>query len=379
MRRLQLSRSIESMRQLPRPDTEPNGQRALVVVHNGETVRVIEPGHGVVAIDLEHLSSEQIGDTQLAPTPLQVESTDGHWRVIDSSAEGMFINGTRQTAVAVTGKTVVRLGHPTAGKALTFEVVTLSRPEKPQDANGSATPPAHSDTGEQYPGVVRAGAAVAARRRELGISQRSLAGDGVINAGALIAFEKGRSWPHERTRTKLEQVLRWPPGTIARIRRGQQTSGGKADTDVSPSDDPTSLITQAVTAAVNGCGLAVASLPPAHDSGFNERAAPILIDLRKLESIILQTSRANRITPELIKALGTVRRSYDDLMTLGARAPGATLAQRLYAARRQANLSILETAQAAGLPEEMISRAEANETLAANTTEAIETFLAQIW
>ncbi len=45
------------------------------------------------------------------------------------------------------------------------------------------------------PGMVRAGAAAAARRRELNVSQRSLAADGVINAGALIAFEKGRSWP----------------------------------------------------------------------------------------------------------------------------------------------------------------------------------------
>ena len=67
-------------------------------------------------------------------------------------------------------------------------------------------------------GLVRAGAAAAARRRELDISQRSLAADGTINAGALIAFEKGRSWPRERTRAKLEEVLQWPQGTIARLR-----------------------------------------------------------------------------------------------------------------------------------------------------------------
>ena len=76
------------------------------------------------------------------------------------------------------------------------------------------------DAFEVDPGMVRAGAAAAARRRELDISQRSLAADGIINAGALIAFEKGRSWPRERTRVKLEEILHWPPGTIARIRRG---------------------------------------------------------------------------------------------------------------------------------------------------------------
>ena len=74
------------------------------------------------------------------------------------------------------------------------------------------------------PGMARAGAAAAARRRELDISQRSLAADGIINAGALIAFEKGRSWPRERTRAKLEEVLRWPPGTITRLRRGEPSA-----------------------------------------------------------------------------------------------------------------------------------------------------------
>ena len=57
------------------------------------------------------------------------------------------------------------------------------------------------------PGIARAGAAVAARRRELDIKQRNLAKYKIINAGALIAFEKGRSWPRERTRAKLEEVL----------------------------------------------------------------------------------------------------------------------------------------------------------------------------
>lgn len=67
-----------------------------------------------------------------------------------------------------------------------------------------------------------------------------------------------------------------------------------------------------------------------------------------------------------------------DLMRLGATAPGATLAQRLYAARRRANLSTLETAQAAGVAEEMIVGAEAEEELPAEATEAIEALIRQI-
>ena len=242
-------------------------------------------------------------------------------------------------------------------------------------------------TGEFDVGLIRAGAAAAARRRELDISQRSLAADGIINAGALIAFEKGRSWPRERTRAKLEQVLQWPAGTIARIRHGEPIPGDATahlrPAEVRPAGDPASdgsasLIAQAVVAAVDGCSLAIAALPPADDPEFSQRATPILADLRQLETIAVRATRIARMTPELINALSTVRRHYDELMTLGATAPGAPLAQRLYAARRRANLSTLETAQAAGVTEEVIVRAEAEEPLPANAAQAIETLIGHI-
>ncbi|QLL10539.1 transcriptional regulator [Mycobacterium vicinigordonae] len=243
---------------------------------------------------------------------------------------------------------------------------------------------------ELDPGLVRAGAAAAARRRELDISQRSLAADGIINAGALIAFEKGRSWPRERTRAKLEEVLQWPAGTIAKIRDGAALGMqaaprpapvpvGDAGPEPTPAPEgPASLIAQAVAAAVDTCSLAIAALPSPQDPEFIERAAPILADLRQLEGIAVQATRITRITPELIKAMSAVRRYHDQLMTLGATAPGATLAQRLYAARRRSNLSTSETAQAAGVAEEMIVRAEAEEALPAEIAAAIEALIRQI-
>ena len=232
------------------------------------------------------------------------------------------------------------------------------------------------------PGVLRAGAAAAARRRELDISQRRLAADGIINAGALIAFEKGRSWPRARTRAKLEEVLHWPTGTIARIRRGEPPPGAAPasppPSDGLPADGSVSLIAQAVVTAVDGCSLAIAALPPADDPEFWRRATPILADLRRLETIAVRAGHITRMTPELIKALSTVRRHYDELMTRGAAAPNAPLAQRLYAARRRAKLSASETAQAAGVAEEMIARAEAQEPLPADAAAAIETLIEQI-
>lgn len=185
----------------------------------------------------------------------------------------------------------------------------------------------------------------------------------------------------DKTLIRFEEVLQWPAGTIARIRRGEPTepaTNPDASPGLRPADGPASLIAQAVTAAVDGCSLAIAALPATEDPEFTERAAPILADLRQLEAITVQATRISRITPELIKALGAVRRHHDELMRLGATAPGATLAQRLYAARRRANLSTLETAQAAGVAEEMIVGAEAEEELPAEATEAIEALIRQI-
>ena len=226
------------------------------------------------------------------------------------------------------------------------------------------------------PGMVRAGAAAAARRRELDISQRSLAADGIINAGALIAFEKGRSWPRERTRAKLEEVLRWPPGTIARLRRGEPVRTDDAER-VSGGDE-VPLIAQAVVTAVNTFGSAIESLPPVEDPAFTPRITAILSDLRQLEAVAARATRISRVTPALIKALSTVRSRYDELMMRAAMAPRATLGQRLYAARRGANLTILETAQAAGVSEETIVRAEAEEPVPAAAVHEIEALIKQI-
>ena len=228
-------------------------------------------------------------------------------------------------------------------------------------------------------GMRRAGAAAAARRRELDISQRSLATDGIINAGALIAFEKGRSWPRERTRAKLEEVLRWPPGTIARLRRGEPVAVKppvESSTDAGGDDIP--LIAQAVITAVNTFGTAVEALPPLDDPEFTARATKILADLRQLEAVAARAARISKVSPALIKALSAVRTRYDELMLRAARAPRATVGQRLYAARRGANLTILETAQAAGVSEEDVIAAEAEQPVSAEAVQEIESLIEQL-
>ncbi|MCV7278824.1 transcriptional regulator [Mycolicibacterium flavescens] len=229
------------------------------------------------------------------------------------------------------------------------------------------------------PGMARAGAAAAARRRELNISQRRLAADGIINAGALIAFEKGRSWPRERTRAKLEEVLQWPPGAIARLRRGEPVapSGGTAQQapPSTPGDD-VPLIAQAVITAAGTFDTAIEALPSPEHPDFPAKVTAILADLRQLEAVAAQAARISRVTPALIKALSAVRTRYDDLMLRAARSARPTLGQRLYAARRGANLTIDETAQAAGVSEDDVVAAESEQPVAAEVTEALEAFLA---
>jgi transcriptional regulator with XRE-family HTH domain len=243
----------------------------------------------------------------------------------------------------------------------------MTNPESPDQA-----------TEELEPGMVRAGAAAAARRRELDISQRSLAADGIINAGALIAFEKGRAWPRERTRAKLEEVLRWPPGTIVRLRRGETQATEQRVEAPHAFGDEAALVAQAVVTAVSTFDSAIESLPALEDADFSSRVTKILGDLRQLEAVAARAARISKVSPALIKALSAVRSRYDQLMLRAARAPHATLGQRLYAARRAANLTILETGQAAGVSEDDIVRAESEDPVSAAAVDAIESLIDQL-
>jgi transcriptional regulator with XRE-family HTH domain len=223
-------------------------------------------------------------------------------------------------------------------------------------------------------GVARAGIAVAARRGELGISQRELARRKIITAPALIAFEKGRAWPRERTRHTLEQLLQWPAGTIARIRAGAPPPDATAGGPIAEAE--MSLVADALELALTRFDDAIEQLPAPQDPRFAQRAAIILADLRKLEGLAARAVLHSRGSP-VIKALGAVRRRYDELMCQAASAPGATLGQRVYAARRLVNLSAAEIAAALGEPTEAIEALEAGQPIDTGTAERVEDLIVQ--
>jgi transcriptional regulator with XRE-family HTH domain len=226
------------------------------------------------------------------------------------------------------------------------------------------------------PGAARAGAAFAARRQELGIKQRELARKGIITASSLIAFEKGRSWPRERTRATLEEIVQWPAGTLADIRAGGEVSGTAASTTPQNADAP--LIVGAVDVALSTVNAALANLPADDHPKFSGRAQAVLADLRRLEAITARAVRTSWGSPAVLKSLTAVRRRYDELMTRAAGAPGATLGQRLYTARRHANLTAEEAAAALGVAVDFVIAVESEAPAPVDTQSRIEELIAEL-
>jgi DNA-binding XRE family transcriptional regulator len=225
-------------------------------------------------------------------------------------------------------------------------------------------------------GIARAGAAVAARRRELDIKQRELARLKIITASSLIAFEKGRSWPRERTRAKLEEIIQWPAGTIAKIRSGGSIPG--TVTTPEPDDTEAPLIVGAVEVAMNTVNTAIAHLPADNHPKFAEHVGPVLADLRRLEAITTRAVRSSRGSPAVLRSLAVVRRRYDEMMMRAAARPGATLGQRLYTARNRANLTAAEAGAALSVPAELIIAVESDQPADAASAARIEALITEL-
>jgi transcriptional regulator with XRE-family HTH domain len=225
-------------------------------------------------------------------------------------------------------------------------------------------------------GSARAGAAFARRRQELGISQRELARKGFITASSLIAFEKGRSWPRERTRTMLEELVQWPAGTLAGVRAGGDAPGTATVAGLDEADAP--LIVGAVDVALSTVNAAIAKLPADDHPKFADYAQAVLADLRRLEAITARAVRSSQGAPGVIKSLAGVRRRYDELMARAAATPHATLGQRLYTARRRPNLTAAEAAAALGAPADLIVAVESETPPPGDTRARIEELIAEL-
>ncbi len=304
-------------------------------------------------------------DPRVSLAHLRLEVDRATWRAVDAETRtGMFVDGVRRTVVDIHDGLTIRIGGPD-GTPVTFGF-----------ASADAGPSDEDDDEIVDSGLARAGAAVAARRRELDITQRTLAKYRIMNAGALIAFEKGRSWPRERTRARLEEVLQWPPGTIADIRNGGTVPGERPGPDAGAEQAP--LIVGAVDVAMKTFAAAIESLPDPSEADFVHRAAVILADLRQLEAVVARAARQSRGMPAVVMALSQVRNRHQELMLRAATAPNARLGQRLFAARRRANLSAAEAGNALGLSAQLIEAVEAGQPATDRDAALIRAFLAEL-
>lgn len=370
--------------------TDHGGSAPSLAVHIGRDTQTLDPRAGVAVIGRDAGATMRISDDRISRWHVRLEPRRDGWEAIDTSTNGMYLDGVRRSSVPITRPTTIHLGAPdgiTVGLSPTGEDdASLETAGETTGVLGVAEPDEDEWwEGEADPGVARAGRAVAARRNELELTQRSLARDKIINAGTLIAFEKGRSWPRRATLSKLEKALNWPAGTIARIRSGAAATPG-TPTAV-PSDRETEafsdtvrapLMAEAVELAMHSITSAVAALPEPSDPDFTPRASSLLADLRKLERVASNAARNAKGTPSVVLALSSVRRTYRDLMIRAARSPRATLGQRLHGARHRAEISLEEAATAVGLPVNVLEDAEADRPIPAEAADAIATLIAQL-
>ncbi|CAJ1582551.1 FHA domain-containing protein [[Mycobacterium] wendilense] len=353
----------------PTPPAPPK-----LTVRCGGQIRSADPADGELTIGRDPASSIHFNFSWMSRTHVRLRPEGATWVAIDSSRNGMFVDGVRHESVPIADRMTIKLGDADG-----FAVDLFVGDDTPDDFDDDAGDRSEETTSVEPvdPGIARAGAAVAARRRELELTQRGLARDKIINAGALIAFEKGRSWPHESTRTKLEQILQWPPGTISGIRQGAPAPDDEA-TQVISTSVASPLIAQTIQLALKSVDTAIEALPDPAAPEYYAAATGILADLRNLRAVATEAARNAPGAPALVIALGGVRRRYDDLMLKVAATPKASVGQRLFAARHRTNLTEEDAALAAGLSVNLIEAAEADQPLPPLAESAVAALLAEL-
>lgn len=145
-----------------------------------------------------------------------------------------------------------------------------------------------------------------------------------------------------------------------------------------PDEGEAPVIVGTVRAAMHMYTSAIESLPDTGNREFPARAAVILSGLRMLEGAVAEAARRSRPTPSVAVALRDIRARYNELMARVATAPGSTLGQRLYVARRRADLSVPEAANGVGLRADLLEAIEAGEPTTEQEVTKIETLIAAL-
>ncbi|OBB72461.1 peptide-binding protein [Mycolicibacterium monacense] len=324
----------------------------------GDVLCTVTPGDAPVLIGRDLPAQIRADDPRVSPVHAQIAVDGDHWVIGDAGGTtGVFVDGERVESVGVRDTVTVRLGHA-EGLVVTLAVDHATDPE------------------EIEAGVARAGAAVEDRREELGFTRRRLSAEGVIDPQTLADFEAGRVWPPDDARARLEVHLGWEPGTIAAVRAGSPA----------PEDESTEILSDTVQMAVmvDAASIALGNVkaridraPAPHDAAYDEYVETVLFDLRGLEKMVRNAGKTTR-RPDGAVVLRDIRRTYNGVMTRAAQAPGAPLSRRLYAARRSAELTVEEAADAAGVSVEAVTDAEDGQFVADADAAALEALVRRL-
>ncbi|WP_233209580.1 FHA domain-containing protein [Mycobacterium sp. ENV421] len=359
-----------------------------LIVRVGAQTRVVNPADGPIVLGRDSGAAIYVPDEGISRRHVRLEPHPGGWLAVDTSTNGIYVSGRRRSSVPIADGLRLHLGHPTEGIVVVFEhardghtelAPVTAGPVRVADpaAQVPAAPAAADDedlnedlSGDIDPAIAHVGAAVAARRAELDLTQRGLARDGIVAGATLIALEKGRRWPRDATLGKLEGALGWGSGTLNQLREDAAAALSDAV--------PAATLADVIDLALATLSARIGDLPEPSSPDYTPRATSILTELHKLEITTAGAARNARGSAALAVALGAVRARYNDLMLAAAQAPNATVGQRLYAARRALGLSAEEAANAAGIATVELLAAEAGEHLGTRPTAALEALLDQL-
>lgn len=369
------------------------GLPALAIEVGGKSF-IAQPELGPVLIGRALPAQIRITTHAISRTHLRIEPVGQQWVVSDAGTRnGTFLHGERIESVplpsplsevvtfcmgAADGIAVCIRSATEAADAPTGTVVGLPTAREDElESDGDIADSAGTLTGEIDLSIARAGAAVAARREELGLSQRKLADEHVVSQSVLVKFERGEHWPRQNTLTKIEGYLDWPPGTIARIRAGASAPDAESTEVLSPTVQVAVLI-DASEIALRVLLARAADLPSATDPHFGAEIASLLSELRRLERTISGAAATSTGRPEIARLLSQIRLAVEELADIASRAPGATLGQRLTAVRTRSRLTVAEVAAASGTDIDTVTAAETERSLSGETRAALEQFIAVV-
>lgn len=288
-----------------------------LVVQIGSERHVLNPVDGAVVIGRDPRATIRIRDDRISRAHLRLEPHGDGWQAVDTSSNGVFVDGVRRGSMLITGPVTVSLGH---AQGIPVQLV----PSEP------------------------------------------LEGTLIANLNDIVGGAVDHAAPQP------------PPGASTPSGRVPQAPSDREPTEVMGSSARVPLMTEAVDAAMHTIIEAIEGLPGAADPEFIPKISAVLADLRRLESLAESNARSSTGATKLVLALSAVRRRYTELMLRAAESPSATLGQRLYRARHHAELDVAEAANAAGVPADAIAALEGERPVPPEVASAVEALVTQL-